>query len=183
MWLRCLQCRRIGGSIVVWGCIVRGEVILGVAVRCDVVRGGVVRGGVVQGGLVGLGGLLSRGPVMFWVNPLVVTLGLYLVKSGRWGGVDKTVAFDGIVIALTEVRLRVEAGRPASYIIIILLTTCAPAIGRDLRSAGVHLLKDQCLAQTAVVLAGSGVGVEHCVGPVKASHWNFEERVGGRAFE
>lgn len=68
-------------------------------------------------------------------------------------------------------KCRVDAGLPAIYTITLLLAR-TPAVGRGLRSTGVHLVKGQHLARVGVVLAGSEAGVERRVGPVGVSHWD-----------
>ena len=57
--------------------LARGNVVVP-----SVLLGGMVGPSVLLGRVGGLGVLLGCGPVMFWVNPLVVTLGLRLVRGG-----------------------------------------------------------------------------------------------------
>ena len=116
---------------------------------------------------------------MPWVQPLIITLDLRLVRSSRsyglWKDTGKTATFEGTVVILTEVCFRPEASRPEIYIIVIVILprpVYSPVVGRDLRSAGVHTLGNQQLAQTRVVLVGSGGVVEARLGPVVVSHWN-----------
>lgn len=99
----------------------------------------------------------------------------------------KATTLEVIVVILTQICLRPEASRPEIHVIVIVILprpAYSPVVERGLRNVDVHLIRGQGLAQTDVVITGSGSVVEARLGPVEVSHWNFvgwgRWRVGGK---